>query len=354
MLIRCERCEALYSLQEGIVRGVESSVAVECGRCLHRFNAKIVRPVPLRKGAPKQAAETKTQPHQEAAQAAPRGKASQSAERSAGAAESGEELAKSMRPRRPAKADARDLNPAPRNRTRALFGVAGALVLVVAASSAWLFLHHRSLPAAAAAKLDRARVKLLLDDDQSLEQAVSLFSDAARLAPGEAGPEGERAFALLMLAGAREPQLRDGPRLAAEGLAAAKAALAEAAEEPAALRAMALYYAQTNATDRGNEYADRAAQSEAAPPRTAFDAYVRAALAQAGAPSKDKQERALSALAVARSAEPNFIRALYETAVIEANRQELAPARETLHRILEMNPRHERAAHLLAQLPAPQ
>ena len=54
MLIRCERCQALYSLPEGILRPAAASaaadtplpatLAVECGRCLHRFKVRLPLP----------------------------------------------------------------------------------------------------------------------------------------------------------------------------------------------------------------------------------------------------------------------------------------------------------------------
>jgi hypothetical protein len=55
VLIRCERCQAVFSLPEGILRPaavapaaadtpLPASIAVECGRCLHRFKVRLPLP----------------------------------------------------------------------------------------------------------------------------------------------------------------------------------------------------------------------------------------------------------------------------------------------------------------------
>jgi hypothetical protein len=54
VLIRCERCQAVFSLPEGILRPpgapvatetpLPASMAVECGRCLHRFKVRLPLP----------------------------------------------------------------------------------------------------------------------------------------------------------------------------------------------------------------------------------------------------------------------------------------------------------------------
>jgi len=63
---------------------------------------------------------------------------------------------------------------------------------------------------------------------------------------------------------------------------------------------------------------------------------------------------ALTALAQVRQLEPLFLRATYDQAAISFARQEFAPAREALAKLLQTNPQHERAKQLLALLPAPQ
>jgi hypothetical protein len=80
--------------------------------------------------------------------------------------------------------------------------------------------------------------------------------------------------------------------------------------------------------------------------------YVRAAAALSGTRSRDKQDKALSALAEVQQAEPRFLRAAYDAAAIAAERQQYGPARQGLQQLLKQNPQHERAQALLASLPA--
>ncbi len=275
----------------------------------------------------------------------------------------------------------------------ALLALAGILAVAVPI----LRKRFASISPAAHSKLEQARKKLLLDDLQSLAQAAELDAQAARLAPGEPGPEGERAFALLLAAGVhkdladraeakvtalgdemaklqiakpdgfekqldviraqmlqqndeREPHVHAATQLHQQGLAAAKVVLEEDPDEPAALRAMALHSALNSAVDSGNTFADR---SDSLAPNNPFTTYVRAQLWLCGSPSREKQDRGLSLLSAALQAEPRMLRALYDTAAIEADRQLTAAAREKLERILAANPQHERAQRLRAQLTAP-
>lgn len=401
MLIRCERCQALFSLQDGVVRGAPGpAFAVQCGRCLGVFEAavpKAARPEPRApvssprvtpvSGAPKVAMRP---PPVLAPGARP--------------ADGGKELAAALKPKRPGDAPeddlyAQELARRARTRRRLLFALGGAVVLVllVAGGSA-LRKRLGGLPAAAQVKVEKARARLLLDDAASLEAAAALFTEAARLAPGEAGPEAERAWALLLLAGShkdladrleaqarelndqvaklqqekpegweakvgavaervakvaaeREPHVRDATRLLAQGLAAAKAALEEDPEEPAASRAMALYHALTDAAERGQRFL---AAAEKLQPGVPGNAYVRAQLALAGAPSREKQEKALTALALVKTVDPKLLRAVYDTAALEFDRQQYGSARQTLTGLLAQSPQHERAKALLALLPAAQ
>ena len=83
-------------------------------------------------------------------------------------------------------------------RSRIAFGVlAVAVVLAVA-------LFRLASSGSTEDKVRQGREKLLLDDSKSLREATGLFTDAARDAPGQAEPEAERAFALLLQASAHK------------------------------------------------------------------------------------------------------------------------------------------------------
>jgi hypothetical protein len=365
---------ALYSLQDGLAAsGV--SFPVECGRCLLAFQAT----------APRREITTPLQTARVVARAPTPAAA---VERSVPP----EELARALKPRRPevpARVDA--IRPGPR---RVLIGagvaVAAAILALVATQ-----VRFSGLPKEAAARMETARQKLLRDDLQSLEEAGALFSEAARIAPGAAAPEAERAFALLLqaathkdladrlggaarelndrvarlqtekqpgfegqvaqisqqisqLATERDLRARDATKLLQQGVAAAKAALEDDPEDAAALRSMALWSALGDAPDRGARYLD---QAEKKTPHDPYIAWTRAALALTGAATREKQDRALAALAQARQSEPRLLRAQVDAAAISMDRQEAGPAREALKKALEQNPQHERAKRLLALLP---
>jgi hypothetical protein len=188
------------------------------------------------------------------------------------------------------------------------------------------------LEAAARGLRDQA-ARLELEKREGFEAQVARISDEVRKLVQE-----------------REPHVRDSNRLLQQGVAAAKAALDEDPQDAAALRAMALYCALSDASERGARYLQAAAKKA---PQDALVAYTQAALALSGAPSPEKQDRALSALAVARQAEPKLLRATYDAARIAFDRREPGPARTALARIVQQNPAHERAQRLLALLPAP-
>ena len=58
-------------------------------------------------------------------------------------------------------------------------------------------------------------------------------------------------------------------------------------------------------------------------------------------------DEVLSALAVVRQAEPRFLRAQVDAAEVALDRQELQASRQGLLKVLEENPKHERARALL-------
>jgi tetratricopeptide (TPR) repeat protein len=244
------------------------------------------------------------------------------------------------------------------------------------------------------AKVEAARRKLLLDDAQSLAQAIQLYREAARLAPGEAQVEADVAYATLLLsevhrdqaerldalardkteqvtrlqaampdgweaktaalvdevghiADRRRPHASQSEKLLGEARSAARAAAAEDADDPAVLRALALYFAVTD-PEKGREFLEKAQARS----RDALTTYVRAAATLAGGRTRDKQDRALAALAEVQQAEPAMLRAQYDGAAIAFERHQYGPAREALERVLKANPNHERAKLLLAALPA--
>lgn len=405
MLIRCRKCQALFSLQDGIAQG-GAAFRVECGRCLEVFDAASA-PRKLDFKTPSQGLRS--------VKPLPKAEPSPALERKAAP----DELARALKPRRPldpaGKPRARPGSPSGPGsdegefdahlrksaalRRKLLFG-GGAVLLLGLLAGGFFALRPRfgGLPVEAQARLERARQKLLQDDAGSLEQAASLATEAARLAPGEARPEAERAFALLLgaashkdladrleaaarelndkvarlqidkpdgfqaqigkladevgqIAAEREPHVREATRLIQQGVAAAKVAVEESSEDVAALRSMALYCALTGATERGVRYVADASKGETRDPLVS---YVAAVLAVSGAPSKEKQDRALQLLAEARAGEPRLIRAVYDAAEISLERGEAAAAREGFGRVLEKNPSHERAKRLLALMPAAQ
>jgi hypothetical protein len=79
----------------------------------------------------------------------------------------------------------------------ALAAIAGAWVALGPQLAKQLF----GLSPIARTKIDQAHQRMLLDDSQSLDVAVSLLHDAVQLAPDSAEAEAEQAYALLLLAG---------------------------------------------------------------------------------------------------------------------------------------------------------
>src|SRR5205814_1744828 len=129
----------------------------------------------------------------------------------------GEKLAQALKPQRPDDFEAQ-LKASARTRKVALIG-AGAIIATAALAYGGLMVRKSmaGLPRAAVAKIEKAHARLLLDDTGSLEAAGALFTEAARLSPGEAAPEAERAFTLLLLA-ASHKDLADRLEVAAKDL----------------------------------------------------------------------------------------------------------------------------------------
>src|SRR5207248_10161485 len=87
MLIRCQKCRALFSLQDG-VGGAGRSFKVECGRCLNRFDVS---------AAPRAGPEVRPPPLQTPLSPPPPPPAAQEQK----ATVSAEEMAKALKPLRP-------------------------------------------------------------------------------------------------------------------------------------------------------------------------------------------------------------------------------------------------------------
>lgn len=403
MLIRCEKCLALYSLQDGVVRSAQGEVppsfAVECGRCLNQFEAdgpSAFRPSVRKTPAPPSGSARGSKP-----------KPSGGAELPTPSAPTTASLAKALKPQRPEvgsdvpgddNAFERELAAAA-SRRKIFTVLAVLIILVVIGVVAWPMIHKRltATPAAAVAKIEQAQKKMLLDDFASLEQAAELDQQAIKLAPGDPAPQAARAFALLLSAGAhkdladrgearvavvsdemaklqlskpegyekqvealrtemlavndeRDPQVRAATQLLQAGRTAARTALDNDADDPTALRAMALYSALSNTVENGVTFVDR---SDSLMPGDPWTPYVRAQLFLAGSPSRDKQDKGLGQLALVRQAEPHLLRALYDTASVESERKLLAPALDKLGKLLLENPAHQRALLLKKQLTAP-
>ncbi len=356
VLIRCARCRAVFSVQEGLSGPVQRAFKVECGRCLAVFEAQAGQ-VPEGPRTPPPRRIPTPAPLQKALAVALPAAAALAVERHA----MPEEMA-DMGPLRPA-----IYGPVARHNPLTVGGGAALAVLAIIALVAFFVLNRPRVPSEAAAKAEQARAALLLDDDASLEQAASLFGEAAKVSPGAPSFEADRAYALLLRGSAlqdvaerleplartspsataeRETDLREGGRLVQEGAAAAQAALEQARDELPALRAMALAAALTSGSPQHwLEAADRHG------PDDPLVAYARATAELAGGRTGEAQERALSALTAARQAEPRLLRAQVEAAVVALDRHDLAAARQSLQGVVEANPRHERAKRLLSLVP---
>ena len=324
MLIECSRCHAVFSLQDGIV-SAGARFKVQCGRCLEVFEtigASRTHPPPPPEAAPAEIAPV------EVAQATL------------------EPAAAAGRP----SAARFDLWQGPLARSRILLAV---LALVI---SAGVVLYRRGLPREVEENVRQGREKLLLDDEKSLQEATKLFTEAVRVAPGNAVAEAERAFALLLQAGAhkdlasrvpppqRDEETRAATRLLQQGAAAARQAMEDGPNASAALRAMALAEAVAGTPEPAAAHAE---QAERAAPGDPWVLYAKAAAAAAG---RDR-DRAVQALSAARQAEPRLLRVDVDLAGFASDGGDPAGARELLQRVLRSNPQHQRARRMLSLLP---
>ena len=336
MLIRCERCRALFSLQDGVATA-GARIPVQCGRCLAVFEA-----AGFSKAPPPAPPEALAPPGPEPVAPTP----------TPALAVVPEPVAADLPPAtEPRQQESRAWPP------RLLAGVTALVLVLAIAIGISISRRLSALPSDAAAKVEEGRTKMLRDDARSLDEAVRLFTEAARIAPGEAVPEAERGFALLLQAAAhkdlaervgspeREEEAKTASRFVQQGGGAAKQALAENGQEPAALRAVALLEALTGAADQA---AQHAAAAEQGAPKDVWVLYAKAAAARAAR----AQDRAAAALLQLRDTEPKLLRAQVDLAAVSIDRRDHAAARDALQRVLRENPAHERARRLLALLSA--
>jgi len=344
VLIECSRCHAVFSLQDGIA-AAGTRFKVECGRCLAVFETAASQRPSAAPPAPQPGAQAEAPPAADPAPPPFQGAAAPEIAHLPVAATPA--LAKVTAP----------LQEAPRagwrmasTRPRIALGLL-ALAIVLAVG-----IYRHSFSAGTEEMVRQGREKLLLDDSKSLREATSLFTDAAREAPGQAEPEAERALALLLQAGAhkdlaarvppsqREEEARAASRLLQQGAAAARQAMADDGEALAAIRAMALADALSGSPDPAGA---RAEQAERIAPGDPWVLYVKAAAASASG----ARDRAVQALSAARQAQPKLLRADVDLAGIAIDRGDRAGARELLQRVIRDNPRHDRARRMLSSLP---
>jgi len=345
VLIECSRCRAVFSLQDGVApKG--SRFQVQCGRCGAVFETT---------------AAPKAQPAQEPAPAEPSPAEADAPVEEEWSPEPAEAVVEADEPRDAPLPAPPDFVPAslpvpaqaPRGGSRRLW-VAGAVALAVAVAAA-IVLYQRGLGSSAEERMRKGHEILLRDDTRSLQEATKLFTEAARASPGQAVPEAERAFALLLqakahkdlslrvLAAQREEQEKTAAKLLQQGAAAAREALGEDQEAPAALRAAALAEAISGKPDQAEAHAE---QADRAAPGDPWTLYVKAAAAAAG----QKRDRAVQALSAARQLEPRLLRVDVDLAAISLDSGDPAGAKALLEKVLRENPRHDRAKLMLAAI----
>jgi len=354
VLLRCARCQAVYSVQDGLTGPVQRTFSVECGRCMAVFATNSAHlPDNSRTAPPRRIS---TPPLQKPVMALPATVVASNGHRS------GDDNGDLGALHHPA-----IYGPVARHNPLTRGGGIALAVIVLATLVALLVLNHPRIPREAATVAEQARAALLLDDDASLDRAASLFGEASRLAHGVASFEGERAFALLLrgaakrdvaerldpwsrgdpaIATEREVGLRDGARLIQEGLTVANAALDHDGADLAAQRSVALAAALTTGNPRS--LLDTARRSAGDDPLLTL---VRATAELAGGRDGAAQERAATELGAAKRAEPRLLRAQVDAAALALDRLDLAAARQDLQAVLEANPRHERAKRLLSLVP---
>jgi len=342
VLIQCSRCRAVFSLQDGVAPA-GSRFKVQCGRCREIFEAiaapKSVPAPPVR------------DPLAAAAPAIDKGEPGGEIVAASAQEWTPEPAEAVVRQSAPALALAPDplsgeVAPAPAGSRRRFFAFAGAVAAAIVAIAIVRACGHG---ATVEEMLRQGRELLLRDDGRSLEKATRLFTDAARAAPGQAVPEGERAFALLLQAGAakdlarrvpaaeRDKQQKQAEKLLQQGAAAARQALSDDKDEAVALRAAAL--ADALEEKSGSEHLSRLGADP-------WGLYVKGAAASAAG----QRDAAVQALSAARAAEPRMVRVNVDLAALSLDGGDPAGARALLTEALRANPEHDRAKRMLSLL----
>jgi predicted Zn finger-like uncharacterized protein len=329
--IRCQSCGALFWLQESI-SGLGGRFPVRCGRCLSVFETVAVA------GTPPPPPADAYEPQAEADAAL--------APELLQAPEPGPQAGEAAAQPEAASGGALWLRW-----TAVLTGAA-----VLAAAGVAIYGRVSALPREVAAKVAQGRERMLRDDGRSLDEAARLFTEAVRIAPGEATPEAERAFALLLQSAAHKdlaervapPERDDEARLAArflqQGTAAATQAFSENQRDASAVRALALSEVLAGDASRASEHAARARLLS---PDDPWTLYAQAAAAKAG----KSTDRALDALSRLGAAQPKLLRAQVDLAAMLADRGDTTAAREILRKVVDANAQHERARRILRLLP---
>ena len=359
MLIECSSCHAVFSLQDGVAPA-GARFKARCGRChavFEAISAPKSGPAPALGAATDAAAPAREAPGNEegadaaAATGSPPEPPADAAEKDEWTPEPAETVVRPLQlvaPGPPAGQEG-DHSAAPRWRRRGWLLVAAAALVLAAFAVLREWGHASSVEE----KVRRGRELLLRDDNRSLEEETKLFTDAARAAPGQAVPEAERAFALLLQAAAakdlarrltppeRDKQEREAARLLQQGAAAALQGLSEDQHEEVALRATALAEALGG---KAEEAAAHAEEAERGAPADPWTLYAKAAAAAAG----HLQNSAVQALSAAREMQPLLLRADVDLAAISLDGGDTAGARTLLEGVLRRNPKHERARRMLS------
>jgi hypothetical protein len=150
------------------------------------------------------------------------------------------------------------------------------------------------------------------------------------------------------LAAERGPHLHGATQYLAQALASAKRALSNDPQEPAAHRAMALYFTLLDQTLQAEQELANIAEPDSS---NWQDGYVRAQLLLAKARSAGQPEAGLQSLSGLYQSNPLVLRALYEIAATRFDQKQYALAQRLLRDLLAKNAAHERGRALLDLIP---
>jgi predicted Zn finger-like uncharacterized protein len=370
VIIRCERCSTLYELDESLL--AQDGSDVQCTKCQHVFTAYPPRvpgkaaagaaprsPEPAARPAPppppvEDGPEPVTTPAP--AEARPAGASSRPP------AEPGARASRSGGPpvyRPPASSGPSAPPPVQRSPIlkrdavgafesrlrwshRLRWLVPAAAVAVVALAVASWFLLRRHGPSGDAVRRRGEGMALLVQDDrESLARAEEILEGAAAagIAPARADAALARALRADALGG-------EGAELAERARAELRQAEKDLGADPGVARALAVTAALSGDRDRATAYA-RAARGGGPEPW----ADLADGLVDLGGDAASR-ERGVARLRTVASKHPEILRARYVLAAAEAETGRRQEAIATLDRLLQANPRHERARRLRTELAA--